>query len=914
MYTVEEFERRSMESEGLICYGTGKRFQVFVERFQETEVLDKVAFCVDRDASRHGSQVSLGGRKVDVLPIESLAGIQEKGMILLITNVRYQDVLSDLSAKGLLPAEEDYFCFTHLYGMILEEQAMAKSIPADCRLTGNAVIPKVIHYCWFGRNPIPEHYKRWMESWRTYCPDYEIREWNEDNYDITKNQYMYEAYQHKKWGFVPDYARLDIIYEYGGIYLDTDVELVANLDDMRFQMGFAGFERPNMIALGLGFGAAKGLPIIRRMRDAYDDLCFVQQDGSLNLTASPVYQTDFLLREGLTLNGEYQRLGDFVIYPEKMLSGKCPYTRRIRLAPYTKSIHHFDASWVDDAWKERNRRFEAEMNEGDEGEAAGGLVSVIIPAYNVEQYIDQCLESVVGQTYRYLEIILINDGSTDGTKERCLYWAGEDSRIHYVSKENEGLGATRNHGLTMAHGNYIIFVDTDDWLEAECIEKMRRLLEEQQADICLTEYYKVSKEERRHKKFELLPAGKLSDTDRKKLMLFSPPSAWGKLYRRSFLAKISYEQPACVFEDTAVYPYVISQAERICCVHEPLWNYREDNEGSIMHKWENFRMLPQAFAYSREKLQAAGCLKEYHSVLEHIALHNFALAYYQWKDALSREVFAEYFEKPFGQFLEKYCPEWRSRVYTHYFIWGSFALRWLASSGMLCYANMQAHYPFSSIISQFMGNECGCTVEHPNLFRQRAVELDIQGKCFEEMARDVNAYKLGAIFIDFMEERYPVMHMESDVYITQSEAFLECDARRREYRGEMIPEGVLIESGSGEFMRLWQEACRRLVQYLKQHLTGIEVILVRSRMAEWYGACGKERQFTELKEIRRCNKMFAEMEDYFLTLYPEARVIELPDDLLYADINGKYGCECWYWNRQIYKNEGLAIRMLPELK
>lgn len=540
------------------------------------------------------------------------------------------------------------------------------------------------------------------------------------------------------------------------------------------------------------------------------------------------------------------------------------------------------------------------------------MVSVIIPAFNVQQYIDQCLQSVTEQTYRDLEIILINDGSTDGTEEHCLRWAGWDSRIHYISKTNEGMGATRNHGLSLAQGEYILFVDADDWLETECIEKMYRLLEEEEAEICMSEYYKVTKEDKRHKKYEFLSAGKLSDTDRKKLMLFSPPSVWGKLYRHAFLAEISYEQPSCVYEDAAIYPYVISQAQRICCVYEPLCNYREDNEGSIMHKWKNFRQLPQAFAYSREKLQAAGCLKQYHSVLEHIALHNFALAYYQWKDVLSREDFTKYFEKPFGQFLARYYPEWRSQVYTHYFIWGSFALRWLAVSGMLRYANMQAHYPFSSIISQFMGNECEFSVEHPNLFRQHAVNLDLQGKCFEEIARGADTHKLGAIFIDFMEERYSVRHLEGDVYITQSEAFLECGAGCREYRSEMIPEGVLVESGSVEFMQLWKESCTRLVKYLKENLPGIQVILVRSRMAEWYGANGKQKQFTEIKEIRRFNQMFAEMEEYFLKIYPEVRVIELPDDLLYSDINGKYGCECWYWNRQIYKNQDLAIRMLPE--
>ncbi len=904
MYTVEEFVRRAMASRGLICYGTGKRFQVFVECFQGTQVLDKVAFCVDRDARLHGSQVSLGARMVDVLPIETLTDIKEKGMVLLITNVRYQDVLSDLSAKGLLPAEEDCFCFKHLYGMILEEQAMTKTVPADCRLTENAVIPKVIHYCWFGRNPIPEHYQRWMESWRKYCPDYEIKEWNEDNYDITKNQYMYEAYEHKKWGFVPDYARLDIIYEHGGIYLDTDVELVGNLDDLRYQMGFAGFERPGLINLGLGFGAARGLPIIRRMRDAYNDYCFVRQDGTLNLTASPVYQTDFLLREGLNLNGEYQKLGDFVIYPEKMLSGKCPYTRRIRLAPYTKSIHHFDASWVDDAWKERNRRFEAEMNEADTDATAGGLVSVIIPAYNVEQYIDQCLESVTGQTYRNLEIILINDGSTDETEEHCRCWAEWDSRIHYISKANEGLGATRNYGLSMAHGDYILFVDTDDWLEIECIEKMHRLLVEEQADICLTEHYRVSGEEKYHRQFEPLPGDKLSDLERKKLILFTPPSAWGKLYRQSFLSRISYEQPSCVFEDTAVYPYVISQAERICCVHEPLWNYRENNAGSIMHKWYNYSKLPQAFAYGRGKMEQAGCLEKYEYVLEHLALHHFAAAYNNWQGRVSREEFRTYFEKPFGQFLQKNYPDWRQKVYTGFFVWGSFAMRWLARKGMLKYAKLVRHYPFSSIISQFLGKGGTYSVRNENPFRRQTVEADIRGSGFENISQQVGNKKQTVLFVDFMEERYPVIHTAADVYMTQSEALKESVETFAEDGCEVIV------SGSERFLALWREACGVFVSCLRNELSGMTVILIRSRMAEWYGVHGKEEQFPNVEEIRRYNQMFSQMEDYFLKLYPEAKTIELPEELLYTDVNGKYGCYCWYWNKKLYGNRDFAMKML----
>lgn len=360
MYSVEDFKQRVEESDGLICYGTGKRFRTFVQCF-DNAVLDKVLYCVDQNTKLQGSKIDLTDRELDILPVTKLDEIRGKNIVLLITNLRYDEVISDLSEKNLLQGI-DYYCFTHLHGMILEDKAMEKEIPSDCRITKEAVIPKVIHYCWFGHNPIPDQYKKWMESWHKYCPDYEIKEWNEDNYDITKNGYMYEAYQNKKWGFVPDYARLDIIYEHGGIYLDTDVELVGNLDDMLYQKGFAGFERETFVNLGLGFGAEKGLPIIKEMRDAYANLHFVNSDGSCNLTASPEYQTNFLLTKGLKLNGEYQIIGDMVIYPEKMFSGKCPYTRRVRLKPYTKSIHHYDASWTDGEWKRRNVQFEKEMN------------------------------------------------------------------------------------------------------------------------------------------------------------------------------------------------------------------------------------------------------------------------------------------------------------------------------------------------------------------------------------------------------------------------------------------------------------------------------------------------------------------------------------------------------------------------
>ena len=210
------------------------------------------------------------------------------------------------------------------------------------------MIPKIIHYCWFGGAPKPESVLRCIDSWRKKCPDFEIREWTEKDIDVNQNAYTKEAYEAKAWGFVPDYLRLWIVYHYGGVYLDTDVQVVKDLTPLLNNRAFVGIERDsrNHVALGLGFGAEPGNDFIFKHMKMYEDLHFILSDGSYNRTPSPQYTTQLLRQLGYDQErGGRQELADLMIYSEDYFCPKSYATGTTRKSRNTYSIHHYDASW-----------------------------------------------------------------------------------------------------------------------------------------------------------------------------------------------------------------------------------------------------------------------------------------------------------------------------------------------------------------------------------------------------------------------------------------------------------------------------------------------------------------------------------------------------------------------------------------
>lgn len=210
------------------------------------------------------------------------------------------------------------------------------------------MIPKKIHYCWFGGNDIPEKDKRNIESWQKFCPDYEIIRWDETNYDVNKITYIKQAYQCKKYAFVSDYARLDILYNEGGIYLDTDVEIIENIDDLLDNNAFCGFEKGGFgIGLGLMCGSEKGVAIIKELRDYYDDKRFLDENGEMILDVIDKYTDGVLIPKGLQHNDKIQVIEGLKVYPSDYFGTMDFYSgMEVGRTANTRSLHHYNASWI----------------------------------------------------------------------------------------------------------------------------------------------------------------------------------------------------------------------------------------------------------------------------------------------------------------------------------------------------------------------------------------------------------------------------------------------------------------------------------------------------------------------------------------------------------------------------------------
>lgn len=215
------------------------------------------------------------------------------------------------------------------------------------------MVPKIIHYCWFGGKSLPDEAKEYIESWKKYCPDTEIVEWNESNFDINCCQYVKEAFDAKKWAFVSDYARFYVLYKYGGMYFDTDVEMIKPIDDIVSNGAFMGIEagRKVFVAPGLGIGAEAGNEIFREILDYYENQTFYLKDGTINKTTVVLRVSEILRKHGYKASGEKEKVGNITIYPSDFFCPMNYHNGKTIITQNTRTIHHYAETWHNPAEK-----------------------------------------------------------------------------------------------------------------------------------------------------------------------------------------------------------------------------------------------------------------------------------------------------------------------------------------------------------------------------------------------------------------------------------------------------------------------------------------------------------------------------------------------------------------------------------
>lgn len=329
----------------MYCFGAGRIFQQFVRENHDIQIKKVI------DNFKSDSEINVDGKLFSIISLEQFQREYNENTSVVITCLTcqgYEEIISQLDS---IPEFDGLECYLYLF--LQEYTEPYTKYPVSKRKKN--MIPKKVHYCWFGNNNMPDEYLKYMETWKKYCPDYEIIRWDEQNYDVMKNDYLKQAYRSKKWAFVSDYARVDVIYQYGGVYLDTDVELVKNFDEFLKWDMFCGFESSNYIAWGLGFGAVRGHEILEEVMSVYEQMEFINSDGTLNMVNCPVIQSSVMSKYGFVLDGTPQEKNNVAVYPPEFFSPYSYIKGFGRITANTHSIHHYSESWKEEENKPKGK-------------------------------------------------------------------------------------------------------------------------------------------------------------------------------------------------------------------------------------------------------------------------------------------------------------------------------------------------------------------------------------------------------------------------------------------------------------------------------------------------------------------------------------------------------------------------------
>ncbi len=532
-------------------------------------------------------------------------------------------------------------------------------------------------------------------------------------------------------------------------------------------------------------------------------------------------------------------------------------------------------------------------------ENIGVNISVIVPVYNVYEWLDHCMESIVNQTYDKFEVILINDGSTDGSDEKCVEWASRDERIRYFSKENEGLAVTRNFGLKESRGQYIVFIDSDDWLDPRFLEKLFSKIMETDADIVECDFWRYNNNT--GEKTYRACYGRMGKAySLEEHMIYGESMAWKYMSRKSLWIDNGITMPDCMSASHGVYALLLALSSKVVNVREPLYYYRRFRKGSIVDtigRSGNQKGILgiTALDYLVKGFEQCGLYQQYKDTIHRII--TYSLSDYLASQFIRRDkVEFHQLAQTYYEYVESLFHDGGNRKYITL---GGYNL-----NRILFHANMihnpYCRFNFSSIISIMSPIKGEVSCRHRNKYRQIMIERDMASKFWDVLEETKPSY----VILDFLEERFDIIEFMGG-YITKSDAFDGMEETLGEYR--------IIPRNSLECELLWKEKCQEFILKIQRYVPSQHIVVVKNYLSEFVGDYNTKEQFVNLEEIRETNRRLDGYYKFFSENCREARAIEavsLP--MYFTDREYEYGAVPSHLNEIV--NREIALQIERELR
>lgn len=533
------------------------------------------------------------------------------------------------------------------------------------------------------------------------------------------------------------------------------------------------------------------------------------------------------------------------------------------------------------------------------------MVSVIVPIYNTEKYLDQCIASILGQSYKEIECILLNDGSTDRSLDICRKWEERDARIVLINKENEGQGRTRNMGICMAKGEYILFVDSDDFIEKNAIRDILLKMESDQSELCIFSYYACEEKGNVLVKPFVLNQNPHHLDECESLLAQMSPILCNKMYMAKLLktAKFSMENTIC--EDLLFLPQLYVDANRISTLDNPYYYYRVARAGNMSTNYSRYvEVLGNVERLFKQFVEKKELDKYWREI--------FCISFDIFKDILFRvggkrvnfpiwretqdlypiylNQYEKFLEEKYGDFLE-------SRLFKSNFVLiGSYNLRVIIRSLILEEKHLKAFYG-ASCIESFMSDKGKWKpeyIEEPeNEYRESQIQQDISGSILHDVNLDLCDY----IVMDFLEQTNCLLDVETG-YVTVSE-FAEKRIK--------FDENNVISYKDSRRKILFQKYAARLVKFLKEK--NKPVILIENYFNQYYSAYYDTMENFENPDIKEKNEFLRYEYELFKKLMPEVIFVstESLEALQFTQKDFHFGCKPEYYNGGYYRYVALLM-------